>query len=46
MAGRPRHPHDTNPKAPDRFNEEGATFTVRGADAPDMDLGVSAIAPR
>jgi len=28
---------------PDRFNEERATFTVRGSDAPDMDAGVAAI---
>ena len=28
---------------PTRFNEEQATFTVRGADAPDMAAGVAAI---
>ena len=28
---------------PDRFNDEQATFTVRGVDAPDLDAGVAAI---
>ncbi len=28
---------------PDRFNEETATFTVRGADTPDLETGVAAI---
>ena len=28
---------------PDRFNEETATFTVRGSDTPDLDAGVAAI---
>ncbi len=28
---------------PDRFNEEQATFTVRGSDTPDLDAGVAAI---
>lgn len=28
---------------PDRFNEEKATFAVRGADAPDLEAGVAAI---
>lgn len=28
---------------PDRFNEEQATFTVRGADTPDLETGVAAI---
>jgi len=28
---------------PDRFNEEKATFAVRGADAPDLQAGVAAI---
>src|SRR4030095_3726691 len=27
----------------DRFNEEQATFALRGADAPDLDAGVRAI---
>ncbi|WP_414903162.1 excinuclease ABC subunit UvrC [Sphingomonas flavalba] len=31
------------PPAPDRFNEEKAVFTVRGADAPNLDEGVQAI---
>ncbi len=37
-AGRPDHPD-----APQRFNEEKATYTVRGSDAPDLDAGVKAI---
>ncbi|MEH3035712.1 MAG: excinuclease ABC subunit UvrC [Sphingomonas adhaesiva] len=28
---------------PDRFNEETATYTVRGADTPDLETGVAAI---
>ncbi|MEA1083991.1 excinuclease ABC subunit UvrC [Sphingomonas sp. CD22] len=28
---------------PDRFNEERATFTVRGSDTPDLDAGIAAI---
>ncbi|WP_267393927.1 MULTISPECIES: excinuclease ABC subunit UvrC [unclassified Sphingomonas] len=28
---------------PDRFNEERATFAVRGSDTPDLDAGVAAI---
>ena len=28
---------------PTRFNEEQATFTVRGSDTPDLDAGVAAI---
>ena len=28
---------------PDRFNEEKATFTIRGSDAPDLQAGVAAI---
>ena len=31
------------PNAPARFNEEAATYTVRGADAPDIEAGVAAI---
>ena len=31
------------PDAPDRFNEEKATYTVRGAGAPDLEAGVAAI---
>ncbi len=37
-ADRPDHP-DT----PDRFNEERATYAVRGADQPDLEAGVAAI---
>ena len=33
----------TKPDSPDRFNEERATYTVRGSDAPDLDVGVKAI---
>ncbi len=29
--------------APDRFNEEKATYTVRGSGVPDLELGVAAI---
>jgi len=31
------------PNAPARFNEEAATYTVRGSDAPDLEAGVAAI---
>ena len=31
------------PQSPDRFNEDKATYTVRGDDAPDLELGVAAI---
>ncbi|MBT2185833.1 excinuclease ABC subunit UvrC [Sphingobium nicotianae] len=31
------------PSSPDRFNEEAATYTVRGSDAPDIEAGVAAI---
>jgi len=31
------------PNAPDRFNEEKSTFTVRGSDTPDLEAGVAAI---
>jgi len=37
-AGRPDHPGSS-----DRFNEEKATFALRGADTPDLDAGVKAI---
>ncbi|MDF0541349.1 excinuclease ABC subunit UvrC [Sphingobium sp. H39-3-25] len=33
----------SGPQSPDRFNEDNATFTVRGAGAPDLDAGVEAI---
>ncbi|OYY68033.1 excinuclease ABC subunit UvrC [Sphingomonas sp. 28-63-12] len=33
----------TGPHQPDRFNEDKATYTVRGSDAPDLDAGVAAI---
>jgi excinuclease ABC subunit C len=31
------------PQSPDRFNEDAATYTVKGSDAPDLELGVAAI---
>ena len=31
------------PNAPDRFNEEKTTYTVRGSEAPDLQAGVAAI---
>ncbi|WP_157217681.1 excinuclease ABC subunit UvrC [Flavisphingomonas formosensis] len=31
------------PSAPDRFNEEKATYTVRGSDKPDLEAGIAAI---
>src|SRR5215470_5170041 len=33
----------SDPNSPNRFNEEKATFAVRGADAPDLEAGVAAI---
>jgi excinuclease ABC subunit C len=33
----------SSPQSPDRFNEDAATFTVKGGDAPDLDAGVAAI---
>ncbi len=33
----------TDPNAPTRFNEDRATYTVRGADQPDLESGVAAI---
>jgi excinuclease ABC subunit C len=38
MASRPPHPDGS-----DRFREEQATYTVRGADQPDLAAGVAAI---
>ncbi len=37
-ADRPDHP-----RAQERFHEESATYTVRGADNPDLEAGVAAI---
>lgn len=37
-ADRPEHP-----RAAERFNEEQATYAVRGADKPDLEAGVEAI---
>ncbi|MBB4642163.1 excinuclease ABC subunit UvrC [Rhizorhapis suberifaciens] len=33
----------TSPQSPDRFNEEKATYTMRGSGQPDLDAGVAAI---
>lgn len=38
---RPADP--SGPNAPDRFNEDQATYTVRGSERPDFDTGVAAI---
>jgi excinuclease ABC subunit C len=37
-AGRPHHPDDQQ-----RFNEERATYTVRGSETPDLEAGAQAI---
>ncbi|MFC7537587.1 excinuclease ABC subunit UvrC [Sphingomonas sp. GCM10030256] len=37
-ADRPHHP-----RATERFNEDQATHTVRGSDAPDLEAGIAAI---
>ena len=42
MGRMPRTPV-SGPHAPDRFNEEQATYTVRGAERPDFEAGVAAI---
>ena len=31
------------PNAPNRFNEEKATYALKGSDKPDLDAGVAAI---
>lgn len=41
-ADRPDFPV-SGPKAKERFNEEKATYTVRGEGAPDLDAGIKAI---
>ena len=33
----------TKPDAPDRFNEERATYALRGGDQPDLEAGIAAI---
>ncbi len=33
----------SDPNSPDRFHEERAAYTVRGADQPDLEAGVAAI---
>jgi len=33
----------TTPQSPDRFNEQAATFSVRGSDPPDLETGIAAI---
>ena len=39
-------PVTEKPDSPDRFNEEKATYSVRGAGAPDLEAGVAAIRRR
>lgn len=36
-------PTMSDPNAPNRFNEETATYAVRGSETPDLDAGVAAI---
>jgi excinuclease ABC subunit C len=33
----------SQPQSPDRFNEDKASYTVRGSGAPDIELGIEAI---
>jgi excinuclease ABC subunit C len=33
----------SSPQSPDRFNEDKATFAVKGGDVPDLETGVAAI---
>jgi excinuclease ABC subunit C len=33
----------SSPQSPDRFNEDKATYTVKGGDQPDVEAGVAAI---
>lgn len=33
----------SRPQSPDRFNEDKATYTIKGSDTPDLDMGVAAI---
>ena len=33
----------STPQLPDRFNEDKATYAVKGGDLPDLDIGVAAI---
>ena len=33
----------SQPQSPDRFNEDAATYAVKGSDAPDLNTGVAAI---
>jgi excinuclease ABC subunit C len=33
----------SDPNSPNRFNEDSATFAVRGSETPDLDAGVAAI---
>ena len=39
----PSDPESTYPKGADRFNEDKASYTLRGSDQPDIDRGVAAI---
>ena len=33
----------SDPNSPGRFNEEKATYALRGADQPDLEAGIAAI---
>jgi excinuclease ABC subunit C len=33
----------SSPQSPDRFNEDKATYTVKGGDVPDLETGIAAI---
>src|SRR4051812_11435112 len=39
----PKSPAMSDPNSPDRFNEDKATYSLKGAGAPDLDAGVAAI---
>ncbi|MFN4097785.1 MAG: hypothetical protein ACK4GG_13535, partial [Sphingomonas sp.] len=36
-------PVTSDPNSPNRFNEDSATYAVRGSETPDLDAGVAAI---
>ncbi len=33
----------SEPNSPNRFNEDKASYTVRGSEVPDIDAGIAAI---
>lgn len=43
MSHPPSSPPPSRPAAPDRFNEDTATYTIKGSDQPDLETGVAAI---